>query len=765
MFAIKKKHYFHCMGKIRAKIWDVLMHFFPFQLLFWHIKNNHIVLFCWAALFGFLFGAGQKFGIPYLFYSPEYLGEVGFPSFLLLGFGLGGFIMSFNLYSYIILGPHFPFIATLSRPFSKFSTNNIIIPTVFVIVFAIKMFHFQMEEEFAEFWDCVGYLFAFLLGIFSFSTISFVYFFRTNKDFFKLTGQSEKDFLANIKDKPVASSLHRRESWYRVFTRSEKLRKHYYLAQWFSIRKSRDWMHYDKALLQKVFSQNHINASIFEIFTVASFFLLSSLGSLDWFVVPAGSSILLIFSILLMLISAFYSWFKAWTYTIFIIVFIIINFFSTRVDFLSFKNFAYGLDYSQSADLSEENIKEVHNNIVQNFDDQEEYIQILNQWKAHTGQEKPKLVIVNCSGGGSRSAMWTFLILRHLDSLSNQNSTKHIQMITGASGGMVGASFYRELCLKRANGKIDDFYSTHFIDEIGQDLLNKVSFTIATNDIFFRYKNFHDGKYTYPKDRAYAFEQQLNFNTEGILNKRLGDYTMPEKKSIIPVIIFTPTIINTGRRLLIASQPLGFMQIRRLNAPKNLHSTIENLEFSKLFAQNNAQNVQFTSVLRMNATFPYILPMVSLPGNPGFEIMDAGIRDNYGTKTTMEFISAFKDWIKENTSGVVILKIRDTEKNLPDNNRKEESMFDKLLLPFGNVYGNFPRVQDFNQDELFILSADNLDFPVDLITFSLGRNLKKQISLSWHLTSQEKSIISHAAENADNQKEIEKFFKLIQYHP
>jgi hypothetical protein len=92
-------------------------------------------------------------------------------------------------------------------------------------------------------------------------------------------------------------------------------------------------------------------------------------------------------------------------------------------------------------------------------------------------------------------------------------------------------------------------------------------------------------------------------------------------------------------------------------------------------------------------------------------------------------------------------------------------MFDKLLLPFGNVYGNFPRVQDFNQDELFILSADQLDFPIDLITFSLGKNLKKQISLSWHLTAQEKSIISHAAENNDNQKEIEKFFQLIQYHP
>jgi predicted acylesterase/phospholipase RssA len=760
-----KNVYIHFMKERLGKFWEVTVHFFPFQLLFWHVKNNHIVLFCWAALFGFVLGLGSKFGVPFLFVSPEYMGKVGFPSFLLLGFGFGGFIMSFNLYSYIILGPHFPFIATLSRPFSKFSTNNFILPFAFVLVFALKMFHFQMDEEFASFWDCCIYLFAFVLGVIVFSLFSFLYFFRTNKDFFKLTGQSEKDFIDKNIEKPIASSLHKRESWQRIFRRSKykRNRRHYYLSHWIFIRKSRDWTHYDRTLLDKIFSQNHINASIFEIFTIGSFFFLSTLSNVQWFVIPAGASIMLIFSILLMLISAFYSWFKAWTYTIFILIFVMLNFFSTRVDFLSFKNFAYGIDYQASVDLTEENLKKLNSNLSICKKDKNDYIEILNNWKKQTKKEKPKLVIVNCSGGGSRSALWTFLVLRNLDSLSGGILTNHIQMITGASGGMIGASFFRELSLKIQENKIPSLYANKYMDEIGKDLLNKISFTIATNDLFFRYKYFKDGTAYYPKDRAYAFEEQLNENLEYFIDKRLGEYSLPEKQAKIPVMIFSPTVINTGRRLLISSQGLGFLQLERLNAPKKLDISMENIEFGKVFKFNNPMNIRFTSVLRMNATFPYILPMVTLPGDPSMEIMDAGIRDNYGTKTTMEFIGAFKDWIKDNTSGVVIIRIRDTKKNLPDETKERKaSMLDKLLLPFGNIYGNFPRVQDFNQDELITLSVQHFGFPVDLFTFSLGKLNKKKISLSWHLTSQEKSIIFNAIRNKYNENEAKRVLQIIQ---
>ena len=71
----------------------------------------------WLLLFGFVTQSiGSKYGVPYLFLYPEYFGKVSFWSYAILGFGLGGFITAFNLYSYTMHAYRFPFIATLSRP-------------------------------------------------------------------------------------------------------------------------------------------------------------------------------------------------------------------------------------------------------------------------------------------------------------------------------------------------------------------------------------------------------------------------------------------------------------------------------------------------------------------------------------------------------------------------------------------------------------------------------------------------------------------------
>jgi hypothetical protein len=61
----------------------------------------------------------------------------------------------------------------------------------------------------------------------------------------------------------------------------------------------------------------------------------------------------------------------------------------------------------------------------------------------------------------------------------------------------------------------------------------------------------------------------------------------------------------------------------------------------------------------MNATFPYVLPNVWLPTNPVIDVMDAGLRDNFGQENTLRFIESFKNWLQENTAKVVIIQIRD----------------------------------------------------------------------------------------------------------
>ena len=736
--------------------------FFPIHLLFSHLKSNLLVLFYWVFLFSIINSSlGIGLGLPYLFMSPEYLGETSYMSFVLLGFSIGGFIMAYHTYSYIQLGPRYPFIATLSRPFFKFCVNNSLVPLIFIINLVINIVEFQRSQELNSNSEIFILVLSFVVGISLFISISFLYFFPTNKDLFKITGKKSEDF--NAKSSNVNASLHRKQSWYKYFLKV-KLDRYYYIGKGFKIKQSRSSMHYDREVLDKVFSQNHINASFFEVVLILSFFAIGFFRDNEFFQVPASVSIMMLFTIIVMLVSAFFSWFRGWTYPLLLGIFLLINFLSKETEMFQFKSYAFGLSYEKEdlVEYSKESIIDFDfsDSIIQN--DYQEYVETLNNWKKNTGLKKPKLVILNSSGGGLRSAMWTFSVLRLLDSITDGQFIKHVQMGTGASGGMIGASYYRDLILMERDSLIASRSNIKFRENISKDLLNRLSFSISTSDIFFRFQKVKINGNDYSKDRGYAFEQELISNLEGAFDRTIGSYKEPEKKGIIPTFIFTPTIINDGRRLLISSQQMGFLHSNfRLDERVGMNPQIENIEYLKYFKKNNPEDLAFTTVLRMSATFPYIMPMVTMPTDPGMQIMDAGIRDNYGTKTTAKYLLSLRKWIKENTSGVIILKIRDSKKTLVGESYEEVGMIEKLLLPFGNMYGNFPRVQDFDQDELLSSTIRTLDYPIQVFSLNLREEFKDRIALSWHLTTQEKIKIVNALNSESNKKEIERLLPLI----
>ena len=187
----------------------------------------------------------------------------------------------------------------------------------------------------------------------------------------------------------------------------------------------------------------------------------------------------------------------------------------------------------------------------------------------------------------------------------------------------------------------------------------------------------------------------------------------------------------------------------------------ENIDFLSFFDNQDGSKVRFSTVLRSSASFPFVMPMVNLPTTPQIQLMDAGIRDNFGAKTLIEFLNVMDEWIKENTSGVVILQIRDTKKMLADQSFIEPSFLDRLSLPLGNVYKNLIRVQDFDQEELMKISTKEMDFPVDMISFNLREDWNDRISLSWHLTKQEKIKIRDAFKSDANQRSFEQLKALL----
>jgi hypothetical protein len=730
------------------KIWEFIRDFFPFQLIKAHLKFNFFALIFWSLLFLIVNDSlGYAFGVPLLFLSPEYLGTVSVWSFMIVGFSIGGFVMGFNTYSYMQLGPHFPFMASLSKPFLKFCLNNALIPLIFVGFMIYRILEFQIYHELAGVFTSLLFAFGLLAGIFVFLTLSFLYFFRVGKS-------SQTQAKEESPGEPISSVIHKHRKWYDRILRKEE-NTSLYIGKGLKIYRSRSTKHLDRETIEHVYARNRVSSSLYEILTILTFFILGAFHGSTYFVVPAAASIILLLTIFHMIFSALHSWLRGWVYPVMICTLFVMNFLSQRTDMFKYTNYLYGLDYAgaQKEEYTIDRIQSLANNQKLVDTSRENYVAMLEAWKKNTGQEKPKLIILNVSGGGSRSALWTMCVLQKTDSILEGRLGQHIQMITGASGGMIGAAYFRELYLREQLGSIQNLYDPAYADDMGEDLLNKLSFLASTNDLFIRYQKYEYQGQSYTKDRGYGFEEQLHENTNHLLEHSLGYYTPYEKKGMIPTMIFSPTIINDGRRMLIASQPVNFLTTP-WRAASNMNLSHENIDFQSFFAHQHTDKVRFSSVLRSSATFPFVMPMVTLPSEPEIQLMDAGIRDNYGIKTSVEFLYAMQDWIRENTSGVVILQIRDTQKILDNEAYTQVSFMDKITLPFGNMYKNFPRVQDFNGEELLMMSAQSFDFPVDLISFNLRERTEDRISLSWHLTAREKMRIKEAFYSKKNQTSL-----------
>jgi hypothetical protein len=141
-------------------------------------------------------------------------------------------------------------------------------------------------------------------------------------------------------------------------------------------------------------------------------------------------------------------------------------------------------------------------------------------------------------------------------------------------------------------------------------------------------------------------------------------------------------------------------------------------------------------------------------------VMDAGVRDNYGYRNTFMFLKTYREWIAANTSGVVIMQMRDKQREL-DVKPIGGSMLSRLIDPVGSVYDNFVRMQDQDYD-LMIKQADAwADFPLDVIDFSLWHDDAEEISLSWHLTAVEKMQVINTVDLQQNQAAFSRLRELV----
>ncbi len=733
---------------------------FPFRLFLLHFRSHLLLLSMWFLLVLLISGGlGRKLGMQFLFLDPEYLGAVNFWSFLLIGLTFGGFYMTWNLTTYLITAHNFPFLASLSRPFTKFCINNVVLPIGFLLFYLGYIMYFQAHIEVhgtgSALLDVVG----FLTGMFSLIFLYFLYFRFTNRDISHFEPKMTEALSR------IAPGQHDIDVDYIKKDRN-RLRVDTYLSESLQPRIVRSVAHYDSDLLMRIFRQNHLNALILQLLGMILLAGLGSLGEFRIFRIPAAGSLLIFLSIITALIGAISYWFAKWKFPVMLLFLIVVNFITSFEPF-NYRNPAFGLNYDTvKADYRYENLQALcrPDSMQQDLEATEAILETWAQRVAPADSSKPLMLILAVSGGGLKAATWAMKVVQAADSTLNGQVLPHTVLITGASGGMMGMVYLRELYLRKQQGEIIDLNDPEYVERVSGDLLNSVAFTLVSNDLFLPWSTFSSGKYTYRKDRGYSFEKQFNENIGGVLDKTLGDYREPEKKALIPMCYITPSVINDARRLIISPQDVSFMMAAPTPGLQEPNLEIDAVDFRAMFSDQDADNLRMLTALRMNATYPYILPSIHMPSEPGIEVTDAGFRDNYGLLSATRFIQALRPWILENTRGVALLQISSSNRfeEIPPSD--EKGLVEQLFNPFG-IPRQLISLQEFEQDNSLSYIYDLLGpdhFHVLRFMFRPEQEETLRATISFHISHRERNNILAAMDEPDNQASLRRLKALLQ---
>ena len=327
------------------------------------------------------------------------------------------------------------------------------------------------------------------------------------------------------------------------------------------------------------------------------------------------------------------------------------------------------------------------------------------------GAKAPPLVIVCVSGGGSRAAAWTVKVLSEIEKAFlkptefNWESAQvnppaamhavrfpyHVRLVTGASGGMIGAAQYvanldepapldperpvvnRHGPLTRQRDGTGVYGSTpltleHLFDGVCDDFLTPIVHTLIFRDML----SLLSPRHLFGTDRGGTLEDAWLHALHGQLDHTFTELQPGEAAGWRPSLIFSPMLVEDGRQLFISNLELS--RVVRNTArllgenfepnefnPTNVSGrrllSREGLEFFKVFPKANAFRV--STAARMSASFPYVLPAVPLPTDPPRRVVDAGYYDNYGVGIAASWLFSYSKWVREHTGGVVVIQIRD----------------------------------------------------------------------------------------------------------
>lgn len=735
-----------------------IYHFLPVQLLLLHFRKYQFLLVFWLIVVGTVTGHfAAHFGASSLFLAPEYLGKINFASMFLLGGAMAVFVMGWHITTFIIHGHRIPYMGAANQTFLVYCVNNSAIPFSFFVFYSIFTIHFQLYDEHTTLEQTLLMQLGFYLGVLIITLISFAYFFRMGKDMLKVI-LSKITNPARIREIIPYDTLD-----YDL----DILRVDSYIGENLHVCKCSELERYHPRVLNTILRRHHRNAITATIFSFVFLLVIGIFMDEPLLRIPAGASFLMLFAILMGIVGAVKYFLRSWETIGWIFIWLFISWMVFHRLF-DLRSVAYGPNYKQADSVQPVyeyyNLKRVFSPERYQQDKRTE-AQRLDNWKNNAftpAGKKPPLVVITVSGGGSRAAYWTFRTLQYIDSASGGKLSKNAVLVTGASGGMIGATYWRAIHYAALNDTLKNPYNPAYQANVGKDLLNPIVFSLTSVDLISPFNKISIAGHSYTKDRGYALEQELIRNTDGLLNKSLADYKADEALGRIPMVVVNGTIINDGRKLMMCPQPISYLTRAEYSLKDTTDPPIDAVDFCEFFARQNPYDLRITSALRMTATFPFILPVVKLPSQPTMNIMDAGLRDNFGTEVASRYLYVMRDWITQNAGNVIFLEIRDTRESELSPAHDEYTLSSMLSDPLFVIQEKWETFQSYYHTYLKDYAPYCLNGNMRFVTLQyVPRELKKTAALNFHLTQREEQDLYQSINYTQNQIAIDTLLKLL----
>jgi len=385
-------------------------------------------------------------------------------------------------------------------------------------------------------------------------------------------------------------------------------------------------------------------------------------------------------------------------------------------------------------------------------------------------QGQHKLILVCVSGGGIRAATWTAAILRKLQDL--HGFFPAARWISGASGGMVGVAFWRA-----AAGQLT---FKELVETTAMDSLSPTVQQLVYNDVI---RTFTPGRNRFDRGSALqaAWQAHLKSKNQTLdLAVPIRELRASEQDGTWPSLVFSPMLVEDGRRLLVSNLDLQCatdhraIWLRPTQATPALAGAVSSQTAYALeqLCPGALDKVSLATAARMSASFPYVSPATPLPTDPVRRVVDAGYYDNYGVELACSWVRALAAdpglRLRARVERILVIQVRDNVSELsvsPGSDLRHQlratpgalaRAFQGFTGPVEGILSARDSAMLFRNDGQLealtqLLNAPGREDFLTTIAFEFGA----EASLGWRLDSDERQLLVDQASSPGIAQKLE----------